>query len=239
MSLSPRFDRRGSRRHNRNVGRSIKVRNLARSLGLSADEVLFWLLEHVPAERAESPGDYVSGAAADAARGGLRPPPAAAPPVLVSRRCGDCLTAPVPAKYTVARARDPADCDVCGGSVNRRAANTLRDAFRRRGYRRLVVVGGGPGTADELRCLLGAEIDLRLVDGEAHRDGSQAEADLASADVVAIWGGTILAHKVSRLYTDRRSRWGRKIVMVNRRGAAALCTTVAHSIAAIAGGTIR
>jgi hypothetical protein len=110
--------------------------------------------------------------------------------------------------------------------VNRREALALIEAFAEAGKSRLLVVGGGPGTAEELTSLLGDAIDLRIVDGESHRNATQAQSELAWADVVAIWGSTILPHKVSKLYTDRRAEYRDKLCTVTRRGAAALCKTV-------------
>jgi hypothetical protein len=47
-------------------------------------------------------------------------------------------------------------CEVCGGSNNRRAAIAAIRALERRGIRRVVVVGGSPGTREQLRRELGA-----------------------------------------------------------------------------------
>ncbi|HWV58784.1 MAG TPA: hypothetical protein VNZ57_15115, partial [Longimicrobiales bacterium] len=100
---------------------------------------------------------------------------------------------PVPAS-----SRD--ECAVCGGSANARAVDELVSAMKRAGYSRLCVVGGSPNARSELERLVAGRIELRLVDGAIARAVQQAQADLAWADRVALWGGTILAHKVSRLY---------------------------------------
>lgn len=123
-------------------------------------------------------------------------------------------------------------CDACGGSVNKRAALMMIEAFRVRGLRRLLVVGGGPGTAEDLRKLLSDNVDVKIVDGESHRNAAQADADLRWADVVAVWSSTILAHKVSKLYTDQRAAFRDKLVTVPRRGVAALCNAVAEKVSA-------
>ncbi|WP_437877559.1 hypothetical protein [Sorangium sp. So ce513] len=160
------------------------------------------------------------------------PPPAPEP---VERRCAECAKLPVKAGVRVVEAGPDAVCDMCGSSANKRAALAMIEAFRARGLRRLLVVGGGPGTAEDLRQLLAGEVDIRIVDGEGHRNAAKAEADLRWADVVAVWSSTILSHKVSKLYTDRRDAFRDKLVTVPRRGVAALCMAVAEKVSPSAG----
>jgi hypothetical protein len=115
--------------------------------------------------------------------------------------------------------------------VTRRAALDLVDAFRARYYRRLVVVGGSPASTEQLRAELGPYIELRIVDGVGTRRlAERATADLAWADVVGIWGSTILPHEVSLKYTDRSSPHRRKVVTVHTRGASAFCAEIARRI---------
>jgi hypothetical protein len=204
------------------VPKSNRIRNVARSLGIEDDDALLWLMEHAPELGDVHPADFIPADVEDRIRVALARPPA--PKEVVERRCSDCLAAP---PHTPgARIVEGTPCARCGDSVNKRGALALVEAFAERGLRRLLVVGGGPGTAEELRTLLGDSIQLRIIDGEEHRDASQAESELAWADVAAIWGSTILPHKVSKLYTDRRADYREKLVTVTRRGAAALCTAV-------------
>jgi hypothetical protein len=101
---------------------------------------------------------------------------------------------------TPVTAATPAHCEICRGSSNAKAVDDLVAAFHLAGFRRLCVVGGSPNTRTELERLVAGRLELRLIDGTATRSAAQARSDLAWADRVAIWGGTQLAHRVSRLY---------------------------------------
>jgi hypothetical protein len=208
-----------------------RIRNLARALAVPEDDLLLWLLEHAPELGDPHPADFLPPDVEARARAALArsavPTPPAAP---VERRCAACMDAPMAPGSKVVLAEGTVPCDHCGGSVNKREALALIEAFRARGLTRLLVVGGGPGTAVELTTLLGDAIELRIIDGESHTNAQQAAAELAWADVVAIWGSTILPHKVSKLYTDRRADYRAKLCTVTRRGAAALCKTVVEKV---------
>lgn len=208
-----------------------RIRNLARSLDLPDDDLLIWLLDHAPELGELHPADFLSPEIEARARAALaRPATPSAPDPSVERRCPPCMEAPGRLGARVVAAEGGAPCDRCGGSVNKREALALIATFVERGISRLLVVGGGPGTAEELRNLLGEVIDLQIVDGETHRNATQAASELAWADVVVIWSSTILPHKVSKLYTDRRTDYKDKLVTVTRRGAAALCKTVVDKV---------
>ncbi len=208
-----------------------RIRNLARSLDVPEDDLLLWLLEHAPELGEPHPADFLLPEIEARARAALaRPAALSAPSPHVEHRCPPCMDAPVHAGARVVLAEGAVPCDHCGDSVNKREALTLIATFVERGISRLLVVGGGPGTAEELRNLLGDAIDLQIVDGETHRNATQAAAELAWADVVVIWSSTILPHKVSKLYTDRRADYRDKLVTVTRRGAAALCKTVVDKV---------
>jgi hypothetical protein len=92
--------------------------------------------------------------------------------------------------------------------------------------RRVVVVGGSPGTHDELRSLVAGGLELRLVAGTERRTSRDAKADLAWADLVVVWGGTELDHKVSKLYARGR---GDHVVTCSRRGIAAMAATMVEA----------
>lgn len=120
-------------------------------------------------------------------------------------------------------AATPTDCSVCGGSANRCEMNRAVDALSSRGFRRIVVVGGSPSTQEELRSLVANRIELRVVSGTDRRTSRDANADLAWANLVIIWGGTELDHKVSKLYTGAKPE---NVVTCQRRGIAALAETI-------------
>jgi hypothetical protein len=71
---------------------------------------------------------------------------------------------------------EPAHCDICAGSSQRRAARLLAEALQRAGIDRLLLLGGTPPQHTSLRDLLaGDPVELRLIDGSA-RAHSAAEA---------------------------------------------------------------
>ncbi len=186
-------------------------------------------MEHAPASSGEwHAADFVPQEIAGRATQALEKP--APPPEPVEARCDECMHYPAPAGVRLVPATGEMACAACGGSVNKRAALSLVETFRAHNLNRLLVVGGGPGTAEELRALLDGPIEVRIVDGESYRNATQAEAELRWADVVAVWSSTILPHKVSKLYTDARE-FRDKLVTVPRRGVAALCQIVADKVA--------
>lgn len=119
------------------------------------------------------------------------------------------------------RTGDPSRCWSCHGSANRRAIDVAREAFRKAGIRKVVIVGGSPAVHDELRKAAPPDWDLRLVDGTGRRTLDLARADLRWADLVLVWGSSELDHKVSNLYVHQKEGSG-SVVSVSRRGIAAL-----------------
>jgi hypothetical protein len=113
-------------------------------------------------------------------------------------------------------------CASCGGSDNRRAEEALVSACQRAGIRRVAIVGGSPSVREELRDALSARLELRLVDGTERRTLAQARLDLDWADLVLLWGGSELDHRVSTLYTGAPAALRRKLVHASKRGIAAL-----------------
>ena len=93
---------------------------------------------------------------------------------------------------------------------------------------RILVVGGAPGVHRALQGLWPEDLVLRIVDGTDRTSRREASANLAWADVVLVWGSTELDHRVSDLYTRAG---GRKIVLVARRGVAALADALARHAA--------
>lgn len=145
--------------------------------------------------------------------------------VLVCSR-GDCRaeTADVADGRVIVAAATQDECAICGGSANARAVDEMVAVMRAVGLSRLCVVGGSPNTRNELERLVAGRADLRLVEGDGGRNGQQAQSDLAWADRVALWGGTILAHRVSKLYR------GDHVIQFARRSIQELAREVARSI---------
>jgi len=113
-------------------------------------------------------------------------------------------------------------CESCGGSNNRRAGTDFVEACRRKGIRHVVIVGGSPAVREELESQLNGHIELRMVDGTERHTAEKARHNLEWADLILVWGATELHHKVSEHYTNVAPAVGRKVILVTRRGIAAL-----------------
>lgn len=121
----------------------------------------------------------------------------------------------------------PTACEVCNGSTNQSEIDRAVEGCLGAGYRRIVVVGGSPGTHKELDALVGGRLEVRLVSGTERRTGRAARSDLEWADVVVVWGSTELDHQVSKLYTDKKAA---NVITCPRRGIAALALTVSEHL---------
>jgi hypothetical protein len=133
-----------------------------------------------------------------------------------------CVGAAARSGRTAVRTAHRTACASCGGSDNRRAMEALVTSCQRAGLRRVAIVGGSPSVREELRDALSARLDLRLVDGTERRTLAQARLDLEWADLVLLWGGSELDHRVSTLYTGAPPPLRRKLVHTSKRGIAAL-----------------
>jgi hypothetical protein len=139
---------------------------------------------------------------------------------------GDCATraGEILAGRLPALAVRQADCEVCGGSVNRAAVDRMVAALNRARFRRLCVVGGSPEAHRELASLVAGRLELHLVGNERRHTLRDAEANLRWADLVIIWGGTQIAHKVTELYPAGHP----KVLTIHKRSVAELARAVAQ-----------
>ncbi|HUM12212.1 MAG TPA: hypothetical protein VLT82_14800 [Myxococcaceae bacterium] len=133
-----------------------------------------------------------------------------------------CVAAASRSGRTPVRTAHRIACASCGGSDNRRAEVALVTACEGAGIRRLAIVGGSPSVREELRDSLSGRLELRLIDGTERRTLAQARLDLDWADLVLLWGGSELDHRVSTLYTGAPPPLRRKLVHTSKRGIAAL-----------------
>ena len=139
------------------------------------------------------------------------------------RQCLRCEEEGLQKSVPVERATD---CESCGGSPNRGEMNQAWMALRKKSIRRVLIVGGGPGVHSEIRMLAPKDIELRIIPGDGNENEKSARSNLAWADLVVVWGGSILSHRVSTLYTDDRSRAKGKVVSLQRRGLASLAKRI-------------
>jgi hypothetical protein len=119
-------------------------------------------------------------------------------------------------------------CEVCGGSNNRRAGIAMLRALRRKGVRRVVIVGGTPHLWKEARAQFAEapEIEVRYVDGtDTSHSAKDALTNKRWAQLVVIWASTPLKHAVSNHYSHEIPEDVR-LVTVNPRGFEGLCGEV-------------
>lgn len=151
------------------------------------------------------------------------------------RCCGDgaCLRALRGDPRRVVTVLRPA-CEVCEGGTAGGGVRLMVDALHAAHRTHLLVIGGSPSAHTQLQRLLrGSGITVRLVEGTHAPEASQARAWADAADVVVIWGATILDHKVSAHFERPEHRV--KTITIARRGIAALATGVRDHL----GGTSR
>lgn len=126
---------------------------------------------------------------------------------------------------------EPASCDICGGSSQRRAARLMAEALHQAGISRLLLLGGTPPQHTTLRDLLaGDPLELRLIDGSARaHSAGEAAQQLAWAQLLVVWASTPLHHKVSVAYTGQAPS-DLPVITVVRRGVESLCRGIAEQI---------
>jgi hypothetical protein len=97
-------------------------------------------------------------------------------------------------------------CEVCGGSDIRRAFARFTAACAQSGVRRITIVGGSPAYRTQLEKLAAdaPQLSLSFVRGDK-KPGKKAAAQIAKgADLVVIWGSTILDHSTSDAFKRRQ-----------------------------------
>jgi hypothetical protein len=120
-------------------------------------------------------------------------------------------------------------CEVCRGSTNTAAVEAMAAALTDARRPRLLVVGGSPNARSELEKLLaGTGVEVQLVDGTVAVSATRADQWVAWADVVVVWGGTQLAHKVSAHFT--KPEYSAKRLTLASRGIASLSAAVVEHL---------
>lgn len=124
----------------------------------------------------------------------------------------------------------PEACPTCAGRPAHVAVRRLAAAMVAAGATHLLVVGGSPASHAHLRAALRTPgLQLELVDGTQPPPPVRARALAARADVIVIWGSTILPHKVSALFAHPADR--PKTITVPRRSVEALADAVQAHLA--------
>ncbi|TAK73620.1 MAG: hypothetical protein EPO16_12315 [Dehalococcoidia bacterium] len=121
---------------------------------------------------------------------------------------------------------EPSFCEVCRGSEGERALMQMADAMVAARRPRLLVLGGSPASRTQIReTLRGRPIEVEFIEGDRPTGERRARELSASADIIVIWGGTILDHKVSQPFADL-GEFSAKRITVAQRGAASLARSV-------------
>jgi len=127
---------------------------------------------------------------------------------------------------------EPRRCEICGGSDIRVAYGTFIEACAAGRIRNVVLVGGSPAYRKQIGALASEHPDVRvdLVPGTVRRPTHKAEADMRRADVVVIWGATLLDHSISENYKPGRGK--ARLLTVRDRG----ITRMLKAVGAYVGG---
>lgn len=96
-------------------------------------------------------------------------------------------------------------CEVCAGSVDRRALNEMAAAMSGAGLSRAVVVGGTNPKWARIRQIAPRSVEWRFVNGLGNANQRDAASDLKWGDVILIWAGTPAQHRVTNLYAGPRT----------------------------------
>ncbi len=117
-------------------------------------------------------------------------------------------------------------CEVCRGSEGERALLQMTDAMVASHRTRLLILGGSPASRTQIReSLRGRPIEIEFIEGDRPTGDKRARELSAGADIIVIWGGTILDHKVSQPFADL-GEFSAKRITVAQRGAASLARGV-------------
>lgn len=144
---------------------------------------------------------------------------------------GGCPSCPDPEGRAVLRVGRER-CDLCEGSDLRLKANELTQALLLTGTSRVVVVGGSPSYHQQLRRLMtDRRLQFTFVPGRRQLSKDIAQAHTQNNDLIVIWGGTIIKHSVSELYTTQASRRAR-IVPIAHRGIGRMMGMLAEALTA-------
>ena len=144
---------------------------------------------------------------------------------LLHCRNGDCRRAAAGASATLLV--EQFACSVCGGSADRRALGQMAQAMERAGLSRLLVVGGTEVKTRQIRANSPSWLECRFVDSVVARDTRYFRDHKRWAEVIAIWGGTPLPHKVSRHFDAKGDP---RVVTVRGTGIATLAEAVRHHV---------
>lgn len=123
---------------------------------------------------------------------------------------------------------DQAHCTICGGSKDRSALEGMVSALAAANLTKVLVVGGSEAKGREILQKSPSGVDWRFVDGTKSKDDRYFRPARRWADIIVIWGSTVLDHKVSSHFEGKGDD---RVITVNRRSIGALADEVIEHLA--------
>ena len=122
---------------------------------------------------------------------------------------------------------DQAHCTICGGSKDRSSLTSMASALSATNVSRVLVVGGTEAKRRELLQKSPAGVDWRLVDGTRSKDDRYFRHNRRWAEIIVIWGSTVLDHRVSSHFDAKGDA---RVITVTRRSIGALADAVVEHL---------
>ena len=122
---------------------------------------------------------------------------------------------------------DQAHCTICGGSKDRSSLTSMASALADANVSRVLVVGGTEAKTREIREKSPPGVEWRFVDGTRSKDDRYFRHNRRWAEIIVIWGSTVLDHRVSSHF---ESKGDDRVITVTRRSIGALADAVVEHL---------
>ena len=122
---------------------------------------------------------------------------------------------------------DQAHCTICGDSKDRSSLEAMASALVASNVSKVLVVGGTEAKGREIRAKSPPGIEWRFVDGTKSKDDRYFRPARRWADIIVIWGSTVLDHRVSSHF---EAKGDARVITVTRRSIGALAEAVVEHL---------
>ena len=122
---------------------------------------------------------------------------------------------------------DQVHCTICGGSKDRSSLEAMASALVASNVSKVLVVGGTEAKGREIREKSPPGIEWRFVDGTKSKDDRYFRPARRWADIIVIWGSTVLDHRVSSHFDAKGDG---RVITVTRRSIGALAEAVVEHL---------
>ena len=122
---------------------------------------------------------------------------------------------------------DQARCTICGGSKDRSSLAAMASALAGANVSKVLIVGGTEAKTREIREKSPTGIEWRFVDGTRSKDDRYFRPARRWADIIVIWGSTVLDHRVSSHF---EAKGDSRVITVTRRSIGALAEAVVEHL---------